>query len=75
MAYGIWIVQESSWFYKEILTWHDDALTYQLLNNFSWRESFLRESMGRNNYRFPPSPTRTCIFSAGSRLTPRSGVW
>ena len=34
------MIQESSWFYKEILTWYDE-LTDQLLNNFSLRERLM----------------------------------
>ena len=53
-AYTVVMVNESSWFYKEILTWYDDIYTDQLLNNFSLRQSFIRETMGRNDFRFYP---------------------
>jgi len=53
-AYVIIMVQESSWFYKEILTWYDDIFSDHLLNNFSFRHSFTKETMGRNDFRFFP---------------------
>lgn len=53
-AYVIIMVQESSWFFKEILTWYDDIYTDHLLNNFSVRQSFITETMRRNDFRFFP---------------------
>ncbi len=44
--YVVLMVQESSWFYKEILTWYDDIFSDQLLNNFSLRERLINETMG-----------------------------
>ena len=73
VAYGLWMVQESSWFYKEILTWYDDVLADQLLNNFSWRESFLSESLGRNDYRFFPLSHQDLHLL--SWFTPYTKVW
>ena len=35
--YTVIMVHESSWFYKEILTWYDDINTKHLLSNFSLR--------------------------------------
>ena len=52
--YVVLMVQESSWFYKEILTWYDDIFSDQLLNNFSLREKLINETMGRNDFRFYP---------------------
>ena len=42
-AYVVLMVQESSWFYKEILTWFDDIYSDQLLNNFSLRERLIND--------------------------------
>ena len=53
-AYAVVMVNESSWFYKEILTWYDDIYSHELLNNFSLRQSFISETMGRNDFRFYP---------------------
>ena len=36
-TYVVLMLQESSWFYKEILTWYDDIHSDHLLNNFSLR--------------------------------------
>ena len=37
MTYSVIIVANSSWFYKEIVTWFDDIQASQLLDNFSLR--------------------------------------
>ena len=48
--YAVVMIQESSWFYKEILTWYDEILDNQLLNNFSLRGRLINETMGRNDF-------------------------
>ena len=53
-AYICMMVSESSWFYKEIVTWFDDIHNGLQLNNFSFHQSFIGESMGKNNFRFFP---------------------
>ena len=53
-AYVTLMVQESSWFYKEIITWYDDIFSDQLLNNFSLRGKLIDETMGNDDYRFFP---------------------
>jgi hypothetical protein len=45
--------------FQEILTWHDDIYTDHLLNNFSFRQSFIAETMRRNDFRFFRSRTKT----------------
>ena len=72
-AYTVVMVSESSWFYKEILTWYDDIYTDQLLNNFSLRQSFIRETMGRNDFRFYPLSHQDLHIL--SWLTPYIKVW
>jgi hypothetical protein len=54
MAYSVMIVANSSWFYKEIVTWFDDIQASQLLDNFSLRSSLINEVRGRNDFRFFP---------------------
>ena len=72
-AYTVVMVSESSWFYKEILTWYDDIYTDQLLNNFSLRHSFIRETMGRNDFRFYPLSHQDLHIL--SWFTPYIKVW
>ena len=71
--YVVLMVQESSWFYKEILTWYDDIYSDQLLNNFSLREKFMGETMGRNDFRFFPLSHQDLHIL--SWLTPYIKVW
>ena len=72
-AYTVVMVNESSWFYKEILTWYDDIYTDQLLNNFSLRQSFIRETMGRNDFRFYPLSHQDLHIL--SWFTPYTKIW
>ena len=71
--YVVLMVQESSWFYKEILTWYDDIFSDHLLNNFSLREKLFNETMGRNDFRFFPLSHQD--LHALSWLTPYVKVW
>lgn len=72
-AYVIIMVQESSWFFKEILTWYDDIYTDHLLNNFSLRQSFITETMRRNDFRFFPLSHQDLHLL--SWITPYTKVW
>jgi len=67
------MVQESSWFYKEILTWFNDIQSDQLLNNFSLRQRLINETMGRNDFRFFPLSHQD--LHVLSWLTPYIKVW
>ena len=72
-AYVVLMVQESSWFYKEILTWFNDIQSDQLLNNFSLRQRLINETMGRNDFRFFPLSHQD--LHVLSWLTPYIKVW
>ena len=72
-VYATVMVHESSWFYKEILTWYDDLSTNHMLNNFSIRPSFIGESMGRNDFRFFPLSHQD--LHVLSWFTPYTKVW
>ena len=72
-AYVVLMVQESSWFYKEILTWFDDIYSDQLLNNFSLRQRLINETMGRNDFRFFPLSHQDLHLL--SWVTPYTKVW
>ena len=71
--YMVLMVQESSWFYKEILTWYDDIFRDQLLNNFSLREKLLDETIGNDDFRFFPLSHQD--LHALSWVTPYIQVW
>ena len=73
IAYVSIMVQESSWFFKEILTWYDDIYTDHLLNNFSFRQSFINETMRRNDFRFFPLSHQD--LHVLSWLTPYTKAW
>ena len=72
-VYATVMVHESSWFYKEILTWYDDLYANHMLDNFSIRPSFIGESMGRNDFRFFPLSHQD--LHALSWFTPYTKVW
>ena len=72
-AYTAVMVQESSWFYKEILTWYDDLYSHHMLDNFSIRLSFIGETMGRNDFRFFPLSHQDLHIL--SWFTPYTKVW
>ena len=72
-TYAVVMVNESSWFYKEILTWYDDIYTDQLINNFSLRQSFIKETMGRNDFRFYPLSHQD--LHVLSWFTPYTKIW
>ena len=48
------MVRQASFFYKKIIGWHEDILQSHLLDNFSLRWSFIKETMFRNDFRFFP---------------------
>ena len=48
------MVRQASLFYKEIIGWYEDILQSHLLDNFSLRWSFIKETMFRNDFRFFP---------------------
>ena len=72
-AYVVIMAQESSWFFKEILTWYDDIYTDHLLNNFSLRQSLISETMRRNDFRFFPLSHQD--LHALSWFTPYTKIW
>ena len=71
--YVMLMVQESSWFFKEIVTWYDDIYSDHLLNNFSIRDSFINETMGRNDFRFYPLSHQD--LHVLSWVTPYVKIW
>ena len=73
ITYSVVMVGESSWFYKEIVTWFDDIHNGLLLNNFSLHPSFVGEAMGRNDFRFFPLSHQDLHIL--SWLTPYPRVW
>ena len=53
-GYAVAMVHGSSWFYPELVGWYKDVISDHLLNNFSFRSDFLRETLKRDDYRFFP---------------------
>ncbi|EAU75519.1 hypothetical protein [Synechococcus sp. RS9916] len=72
-VYALLMVSESSWFYKEIVTWFDDIHNGLLLDNFGPRPSFIGEAMGRNDFRFFPLSHQDLHIL--SWFTPYPKVW
>ena len=72
-ACAIFMVNEASWFYKEIIGWFDDIQAGFLLDNFSLRMNLFRETMSRNDFRFYPLAFQD--LQVLSWLTPYPKIW
>ena len=72
-AYALLMVSESSWFYKELVTWFDDFHHGLLIDNFGPRPSFIGEAMGRNDFRFFPLSHQDLHIL--SWFTPYPKIW
>ena len=53
-GYTVAMVHGTTWMYPELVGWFKDIPEEHLLNNFSFRHDFLRETMRRDDYRFFP---------------------
>ena len=53
-AYAVAMVHGTNWFYPELVGWYDGIIDHHLLDNFSIRHDFIKETMLRNDYRFFP---------------------
>ena len=71
--YTILMMRQASWFYKEIIGWYEDVLQNHLLDNFSLRWSFIKETMYRNDFRFFPLSHQDLHIL--SWFTPYVSVW
>ena len=67
------MIHESSWFYKEIISWYKDILGGHLLDNFTMRWSFVKETMFRNDFRFFPLAHQDLHLL--SWFTPYVNIW
>ena len=54
VAYAIAMVQGTNWMYPELVGWYPEVFSEHLLNNFSTRSDFIRETMRRTDFRFFP---------------------
>ena len=72
-GYGIAMVHLMTWFYIEIVGWYDSVLDDNLLNNFSLRHYFIKETMRRNDFRFFPLAHQDLHLL--SWFTPYVKVW
>ena len=71
--YGIAMVHQMTWFFHEIVVWYDSVLDDTLLNNFSLRPYFVKETMRRNDFRFFPLAHQDLHLL--SWFTPYVKVW
>ena len=71
--YGIAMVDQMSWFYIEIVGWYDSVLDDNLLNNFSLRHYFVKETMRHNDFQFFPLAHQGLHFL--SWFTPYVKAW
>ena len=53
-GYTVAMVHGTNWMYPELVGWYSSIPGEHLLNNFSFRQDFLRETMRRDDYRFFP---------------------
>ncbi len=54
VGYTVAMVQGTTWMYPELVGWFKGIPDDHLLNNFSFRQDFLKETMRRDDYRFFP---------------------
>ena len=71
--YTVLMLQQASWFYKEIIGWYKDIFANHLLDNFSLRWSFIKETMFRYDFRFFPLSHQDLHLL--SWLTPYVKIW
>ena len=71
--YASLMLQQASWFYKEIISWYKDIHTDHLLNNFALRWELVKETMFRNDFRFFPLSHQDLHIL--SWLTPYVSIW
>lgn len=53
-GYTVAMVHSATWFYPEIVGWFKSIPDEHMLNNFSFRNDFISETMRREDYRFFP---------------------
>ena len=72
-GYTVVMMRQASWFYKEIIGWYKDILGGHLLDNFTLRWSFVKETMFRNDFRFFPLAHQDLHLL--SWVTPYVNIW
>ena len=72
-GYTVIMVRQASWFYKEIIGWYEDILAGHLLDNFTLRWNFVKETMFRNDFRFFPLSHQDLHIL--SWFTPYVSIW
>ena len=53
-VYTVILVHEATWFHGELVGWIQDVFRDNLLNNFSFRQDFINETLRRKDYRLFP---------------------
>ena len=71
--YTALMLQQASWFYKEIISWYKDIFDNHLLDNFTLRWDLIKETMFRNDFRFYPLSHQDLHIL--SWLTPYVSIW
>ena len=72
-GYTVAMLHGSSWFFTELVAWYQDIISPYLLDNFSLRKEFLRETLKRGDYRFFPLAHQDLHIL--SWFTPYIKVW
>ena len=54
IVYTVAMISGTTYLHKDMLGWYPDLVKGHFLDNFSIRESFIRETMQRSDYRFFP---------------------
>ena len=72
-GYTVAMVHGTNWMYPELVGWYRGIPDEHLLNNFSFRQDFLRETMRRDDYRFFPLAHQDLHIL--SWFTPYVKVW
>ena len=72
-GYTVAMVHGTNWMYPELVGWYSGIADEHLLNNFAFRQDFLRETMRRDDYRFFPLAHQDLHIL--SWFTPYVKVW
>ena len=72
-GYTVAMVHGTNWMYPELVGWYSDVSGEHLLNNFSFRQGFVSETMRRDDFRFFPLSHQDLHLL--SWFTPYPKIW
>ena len=72
-AYTVAMIHGTTWLYPELVGWYSDVVSDQLLNNFTFHDGFINETMRRDDFRFFPLAHQD--LHALSWFTPYVKIW